>query len=418
MVCCALYACVMAFPIKSWQNEQNYNLTSKDYTNNVSLLLLHAPWRGDEKQYNRRLNMLLLDQHPCGYPNGSLVPSITDIIKRGQNVTDYYYPCHYDERVKLVPSLCTKTNAEVLVFRFKYYSETKDFPYGYIAYNYAGIRGLNLTQADNCSYPVATTEGSLTSTGIESSSEVTDYNSTSVSLGSTGHEFSPAYTLIDNDTTAEYFSTSDTTMAKHQFKRSVKDISKSQQSLTILKKIGMKNFDSSRQFTADTAKEARSKPLANSRVKRQAPSVGNLPDRRMVFWGSPKIDVVKAKRSTRGKDAATHTQIAENTENTSQMLGSTAYNPASSKSRLPDFNLGNLLGHKASDLQMAFGHLAVKCEEAEEELADNWGLWYLVISILKRNKSIIADSPWSMCCTTAHPLYNPKLAVCINKPAV
>ena len=133
MGCCALFACMMAFPVMSWRESPPLTLADDDIKN-VSIYFLKAPFADNQKVYNQTITDLIELE---GYTRqkSSLVPSLLPIKQAGVYGFNATYPCN--ENTTFMPVECR--HGSQLHFKFIYVPNSPGGPYGEIRFNFAEV---------------------------------------------------------------------------------------------------------------------------------------------------------------------------------------------------------------------------------------------------------------------------------------
>ena len=135
MLCCALYACGMAFPIMNWRVDPASSIGKKDIQN-ISIYLLNAPMLEGRGYKNFSIEYITeVEGNPI------LVRSIYSIYDKKMAGTYAAYKC--DNNTKILPRECQTGPPAVHSLCFKFVYASKDNggakPYGQIWYNFAGL---------------------------------------------------------------------------------------------------------------------------------------------------------------------------------------------------------------------------------------------------------------------------------------
>ena len=148
MLCCALYAFTMAFPVMVWRERPSLHLSESD-VRNVSIYLLKAPMLQQGGLSHLNIDYLLRKQgRSLEYPY--VIRSLTPIFERRDHGVHARYTCNLN--ASHVPKECLDT--EALCLKFIYVPNAGSGPYGQILYNFAKV-----STSDTFTYENTTSSG-------------------------------------------------------------------------------------------------------------------------------------------------------------------------------------------------------------------------------------------------------------------
>lgn len=146
MICCALYACGMGFPILNWRADPAQSISEKAIKN-ISIYLMKAPMLDGRGHDSSNIDFLLEQEgRPTKAPY--LVHSIVPIYNSGMQGYSAVYKC--DHSAFIIPMECrSEHNLSIsLCFKFVYASRSGSGPYGQIWYNFAQVHNNTCTHSE------------------------------------------------------------------------------------------------------------------------------------------------------------------------------------------------------------------------------------------------------------------------------
>ncbi len=133
MLCCALYASAMAFPVMGWRNQMKA-LNIHEKVADVSIFISKAPFLEKRLVENYDFGKILEAQGWNKLTNPMLVKSV-EVITKSSEKTGFTVPYVCNMNATFKPVECVRHGSLVFTFIHRRYLEAG--PYGEVVYNYA-----------------------------------------------------------------------------------------------------------------------------------------------------------------------------------------------------------------------------------------------------------------------------------------